>query len=240
MNPDLTIFVPTRGRPKVVRDFWGEFERTKTTNSKVIFILDEDDDELMNYKSKMLEGMEYVVAPPTARGMVGALNWGFTNVDRAQKLGFAVGFMGDDHRPRSVGWDERYLEWLKRLRTGFVYGNDLFQGERMPTQVAMSTDIPRTLGWMCPPQFEHLCVDVIWKDLGKAIDRILYLDDVIIEHLHPVAGKAKNDRNYRIVNNIMLARRDAERYSEYIDREFLHNVEALRRLISYGVIDEDY
>jgi hypothetical protein len=232
MNPDLTILVPTRGRPKVIRDFFGEFERTKTLDSAIFFIFDEDDPDLASYRANIREGMRYVVAPPTSRGMVGALNWAFHEIDNIGSLGYSVGFMGDDHRPRTIGWDDRYVRSLRALKTGFVYGNDLLQGGRMPTQVAMSIDIPRTLGWMCPPQFEHLCVDVIWKDLGDGIDRITYLDDVIIEHLHPIAGKARNDRNYRQVNNILLAKRDADRYAHYIEDNLPHDIDKLRRLIT--------
>lgn len=233
-KPDLIIFVPTRARPNALVSFWGEFERTKTENSEVIFILDEDDPELHRYKAENNGRAKYVVAPPTARGMVGALNWAFRTLDSRDELGFAVGFMGDDHRPRTFGWDARYLASLRTQRTGFVYGNDLFQGERMPTQVAMSTDIPRSLGWMCPPQFEHLCVDVIWKDLGDGINRIEYLPDVIVEHMHPLAGKSREDKAYRQVNNILIARRDNARYQEWHSSERLRNIEVLSNLLTLG------
>lgn len=233
-RPDLTIFVPTRGRPDKFIDFWSEFESTKAGNTVCVFVLDEDDELFYRYKAEKRDGVNFVVAPPTARGMVGALNWAFRALNDSNSLGFAVGFMGDDHRPRTHGWDIRYLEALRSLGTGFVYGNDLLQGERMPTQVAMSTDIPNALGWMCPPQFEHLCVDVIWKDLGDGIGKITYLPDVIVEHMHPLAGKAYNDRNYRQVNNILLARRDGDRYNTWHSEERLANIEVLSKLLPVG------
>jgi hypothetical protein len=214
--------------------FWSQFEATKTTKTEVVFILDEDDPERDKYVARNGSRAAYVVAPPTDRGMVGALNWAFREMDRRKKLGFSVGFMGDDHRPRSHGWDQRYLEALRSMGTGFVYGNDLFQGEKMPTQVAMSTDIPTSLGWMCPPQFEHLSVDVIWKDLGEGINRIQYLEDVVVEHMHPLAGKARYDRSYRQVNNVLIARRDGERYNTWYTTERLKNIEVLSNLLALG------
>jgi len=117
--------------------------------------------------------------------MVGALNAAFRAYNYEDKLGFAVGFMGDDHRPRTAGWDTEYLSVLRGFGTGFVYGNDLYQGETMPTQVAFTTDIARALSYMSPPELDHLCVDVVWRELGKRIDAIKYLPDVIVEHMHP-------------------------------------------------------
>lgn len=229
---DLTIFVPTRGRPKKLLDFWGEFERTKTANSRVVFVIDGDDPERAAYVARCPEGATMLIAPDTKRGMVGALNWAFGAMfGAAGGFGFASGFMGDDHRPRTMGWDQAYLDALHGLHTGFVYGDDLFQGERIPTQIAMTTDIPKTLGWMCPPQFEHLFVDNVWLDLGKGIDRIKYLPEVVIEHMHPIAGKARSDRTYRIVNSPYIARRDQESYLLWKQDELPRNLEDLRKLL---------
>jgi len=163
--------------------------------------------------------------------MVGALNQAYQHYSRTQQLGYAVGFMGDDHRPRTPGWDERYLQELRRMRTGFVYGNDLFQYGEMPTQVAFTSDIAEVLGYMCSPLFRHLCVDVVWREWGKAIDRITYLDDVIVEHMHYLAGKAREDRNYRAVNSALMAEHDGGYYREYMDGQFYTDVEKLKGLL---------
>ncbi len=69
-----------------------------------------------------------------------------------------------------------------------------------PTAVAISSDILRTLGYYVPPGMVHLYLDDYWKYLGQQLDRLCYLPDVIIEHLHPVARKAEWDDRYREVN----------------------------------------
>jgi hypothetical protein len=227
---DLTVFVPTKGRPGQLLDFGGEFHRFLLGDTKLVLIFDEDDDYLPQYKSENANRWEYYVSPPTRRGMVGAVNNAFVHYRDHSELGFAVGFMGDDHRPRTPGWDVAYLDELRRLKTGFVYGDDLFQRAEMPTQVAMTTDIPLALGYMCPPAFRHLCVDVVWREQGKAIDRITYLPEVVIEHMHPLAGKAREDRNYRAVNNTLIAEHDARVYREYMDGDFHSDVDKLKAL----------
>jgi hypothetical protein len=163
--------------------------------------------------------------------MVAALQRGFEGF--GDHLGYAVGFMGDDHLPRTVGWDTAYLEALRGMGTGFVYGNDLFQGEAIATQVAMTTDIPLALGYMCPPEFDHLCVDVVWQDWGKAIDKLEYLGEVVVEHMHYLAGKAKVDEGYGAVNNSTVSGHDIAAYNHYNSPEgnFERDVALLKKLI---------
>ena len=226
---DLTIFTPTRGRPKKLAPFVENFRKSIGADTKLVIVLDEDDPELDSYVQVLNNlTMSWIVAPPTARGMVGALNFAFGEADLG--LGFAVGFMGDDHFPRTQGWDAAYLLALRIFGPGFVYGDDLFQHEVIPTQVAMTTDIPRTLGWMVPPQFHHLFVDVVWRDLGSGMGSLTYLPDVIVEHMHPLAGKARMDKAYAIVNNTMIARHDQAAYQHYIDFDLKNDVAKLKAL----------
>ncbi len=58
----------------------------------------------------------------------------------------------------------------------------------------------RALGWMMLPTAQHMYVDNAVLELGRATGRILYRPNVIIEHLHPVAGKAAWDASYRESN----------------------------------------
>ena len=46
----------------------------------------------------------------------------------------------------------------------------------------------------------HLFFDNFVKQLGLDLEYLKYLPDVIIEHLHPVAGKAEMDEGYARVN----------------------------------------
>jgi hypothetical protein len=239
-NADLTVFVPTRGRPDNMVGFASEFwDKSNPKTTRLIFVLDEDDQFVNKYISRNAGRYEYVIAPPTRRGMVGALNWAYRHFGDNDALGFAVGFLGDDHRPRTDGWDTAYLTTLRDLEHGFVYGNDLFQGATMPTQVAFTTSIADTLGYMSPPELDHLCVDLVWRELGQALGRITYLDKVIVEHMHPLATKAdgskkaKDDKNYKAVNSSLMGRHDAAAYKFYMEEgRFESDVAKLKELIN--------
>jgi len=170
--------------------------------------------------------------------MVDPLNRAFEELEF--EFGFAVGFMGDDHLPKTRGWDEKYLEELDILGTGIVYGDDKLQGKNIPTQMAMTVDIPRELGYMCPPQFQHLWVDCVWRDWGEGISRLSYLETVVVEHLHPLAGKAKNDRGYRAVNSASIGKQDQAAYHEYRDGGGLQtDLDKLRSLLAVTAIYSD-
>ena len=56
------------------------------------------------------------------------------------------------------------------------------------------------LGWMMLPTCEHMYVDTAVLALGQAAGRIAYCPSVVVEHLHPLAGKADWDDSYRASN----------------------------------------
>lgn len=195
---DLVVIVPSRGRPQAAAELAEAFTETSTADTRLAWSFDEDDPRLPDYPDR-----EAVIGEN--QSMVEALNKAALHYARGgffkNDPPFAVGFMGDDHRPRTKGWDKAYIDALRELGTGLVYGNDLLQGERIPTQVAMTADIVRTLGYMAPPKLGHMYVDNAWLALGRALDRITYLPGVIIEHLHPLAGKGEWDEGYNRVNS---------------------------------------
>lgn len=205
----LTVIVPTRGRPTNLADLLVSFEKTCDSDTRLVACVDNDDPELPRYQALANSLQD----DPSFRMETGPrLRLGPTLNLAGPKWAArsdAVAFMGDDHRPRTVGWDTRYMEELSRLGTGIVYGNDLIQGAALPTQVAMTSDIVRATGHMVPPGIVHLWLDNAWLALGQALGAITYLPDVVVEHLHPIAGKAPMDAGYAECNTD--ARSDADR-----------------------------
>ena len=132
-----------------------------------------------------------------------------------------VGFMGDDHRVRTRGWDEALTDAAGPV--GIAYGDDLLRGIELPTSVVMSADIVRTLGQMVPPTLQHLFVDDYWKALGIGMGALEYLPDVVIEHLHPSAGKAEMDDSYAVTNHPDRYESDGAAWKAYCDDGPLHD-----------------
>lgn len=166
---------------------------------------------------------------PADSGHVGAINWGAARA-LADLKPFAVAKLDDDHRPRTVGWDTAYLEALRELGTGIVYGNDLLQGERLPTAPAMTANIVQALGFMAPPTLRHLYCDNFWHDLGDAANCLRYLPGAVVEHMHPAAGKAQMDDGYRLANSPERYRDDGVAYEAYRAGQFLMDVAKVQAL----------
>jgi hypothetical protein len=228
MTTELLMIVPTRGRPQNARDLYTSWMATVTGNSRLLFVVDEDDPQLESYRAQMAWMLHAQLLIGPRLRMVGSLNAAATSQGVQCKY---VGFMGDDHRPRTLGWDMRFIEVLAKSSASIVYGNDLLQGEKMATAVAMTSDIIQTLGYMVPSSLVHLCADLVWCEWGRALGTLTYLDNVVLEHMHPANGKALNDAGYREVNSGEMIKADSEAYYEYMESDFHIDVAKLRELL---------
>jgi hypothetical protein len=223
---DLTVYIPTKGRPQNALRLQKTFEQTTTLNTRPVFILSEGDDKLSEYQGLS----ETITVFPDKPGFVSPLNLGYYQ-DRRYRYSFALGFMGDDHLPRTVGWDERIVKTLLELKAGLVYGNDKFQEQSIPTQAFMTADIALALGFMTLPRLKHLYADNFWLDFGNALGKIKYLPDVVIEHLHPAAGKAQHDIGYEFSGSFSLDCEDRNTYEQYIKEDLEGDVRKVHNML---------
>lgn len=215
----LLVICPSRSRPANAARLVDAWQATTAGVSDLLIATDDDDPA------------NYLVPPPAIhrvaqrRRMAGTLNlWATHFADQYD----ALGFCGDDHVFRTTGWDQRVIEQLDRLGTGLVYGNDLLQGMNLPTAVFVTADIVRTLGWMAPPGLVHLFLDNSWLALGHALDAITYLSDVVIEHMHPLAGKAEPDAGYSEANASDVWTHDEAVYRRWLDEDLAQDVARIR------------
>ncbi|MEU6990380.1 hypothetical protein ABZ953_06915 [Streptomyces sp. NPDC046465] len=232
MPDDLLVIIPTRGRPQAVPEIVQAWDDTGAT-ADLLFAVDTDDPELAAYKQhaaayKADSRVRFTFGK--RRRLVGTLN---AQAVKAAKTYRFLAFMGDDHRPRpaAMAWDARIRECLSG-GPGIVYGNDLLQSEAMATAVAMTSDIVETLSYMAPPALVHLCVDLVWVEWGRGMGRITYLDDMVIEHLHPANGKAQVDQGYEECNSPDQVATDSAAYYDYRDNGGLEaDLVKLRKLV---------
>lgn len=224
MTADLLVIIPSRGRPEAIADLWECWKATADGCAQLLVCLDEDDRTQFDYpwtdEITFTLGMRNGFAPRLS--------------DEASHMAphyFALASWGDDHRPRTPGWDTALVEALGALGTGFAYGDDGFQHEELPTACAMTSDIVQTLGWMTPPGLEHLFVDRFWRDAGEELDRITYLPEVSIEHMHPAAGKADWDPLWTEANAPDRYAQDGEAYEFYKLTQMDEDLDKLRVLL---------
>ena len=203
----MLVLCPSRGRPDKARELFDTFSMTRVQHSTVLqFVLDDDDPALGEYPAG-----SYII-PRGRPGMTDALNR--VAVQEARRYDI-IGFVGDDHRFRTKGWDRSFAEFLQSAGGGFAYGNDLYQGENLPTAVFITSRIVTSLGYFCPPAQQHLYLDDAWKYLGDGAECLFYFPDIIIEHMHPGVGKAEWDEGYARVNAPALYESDRLAFEQW-------------------------
>lgn len=228
----LVVLCPSRGRPWGALAALESFEQTASNGSIMRFIVDEDDDHLDSYRHLDLP---LVVIPPQG-GMVADLNYAASAVLMDPTVTF-LSFIGDDHRFRTPGWDTVFMNTLTANGGGFAYGNDLFwQHGEIPTQIMISANIVAELGWMALPSCRHLYVDNVWKELGEASNSLFYFPRFIIEHLHPAAGKAEWDEQYRLVNSEERYAADRQAFETWMATQASEDFESVRRALARAIV----
>ena len=209
---NLVILVPSRNRPENIAELIKSLDETET-ESDLIVIVDSDEPQMDAY---LQLGCDVMMVEKQGKGMAKPLNFA-ANHFRDKYRHFA--FLGDDHRPRTKHWDVTFINALDELGIGLVYGNDLLQGENLATAVAMSGEIVKELGGMVPQDMIHLYLDNFWMTLGKDLNALRYIPEVVLEHLHPIAGKAEWDEGYKSVNAPEVYSADAEAMNTYLGSE---------------------
>lgn len=225
---DLVMIVPSRGRPANVRALRDAWRATATARSAFVVLVDGDDpcrDEYVaDAEGETIHGA--VLVSEGERMRIGPLL--NSAAPRIAADCRAVGFLGDDHRPRTSGWDTAMVIALERIGWGIVYGDDLIQHEALPTAFAMSSSIVTALGRMVPEGLQHLYIDDATLALGRALGRIRYLPDIVVEHLHPIAGTAEWDETYRQANDGALYIRDKITFERWRDNDLPADVARLQ------------
>lgn len=217
----MLYIVPSRGRPDNIRALIESFAHTRTFVNLWVCV-DDDDPKREEYESiQRPEWASLFIAPRKRLGpTLNDYAFMYSSMPRGDVSPFhagIVGFMGDDHRPRTRGWDIQIAEAAElNGGTAVVYGNDLVHGARLPTAVAMTTDIVRSLGYFCPPKCTHLYLDNAWHDIGTQVGKLIYLQNTIIEHCHPIANKGVEwDETYKEVNSGEMYAADQAAYQEW-------------------------
>jgi len=220
----IVVITPTRGRPHKAADSYKAFLTTRQDpTSEMVFVVDKDDDTWDDYVKAKVPMVTY---DHEGGGMGPPMN--VAALDYADKCSI-IGFIGDDHRFVSMGWDVAIGRTLSN--GGMAYGNDLARQD-IPTAVFISSDIVKALGWFCLPGAKHLYLDNTWAQVGREAGCLTYLPDVIIEHVHAFFGKAEMDEGYRRVNHPSMYAHDEQVYRDWNESgQAAEDVATVRRLM---------
>lgn len=230
----VVVVMPSRGRPFEAHRAITELRRTASlVSTSVILAVDADDPLHAKYEALRWPGYGPEVSVVTLAGdetgdLVRATNTVALPVARHDRSAIIANF-GDDHHARTASWDKAVTEAL--AEPGIAYGDDLFQSELLPTAPFISASIIAALGWYFLPSCSHLFVDNALRELGLGAGCLRYLPDVVIEHVHPLAGKGRWDAGYERANGDETVERDKAAYLAWREDGMAEDAARIRRAL---------
>lgn len=231
----VVVVVPSRGRPSRAAETVDAIRRTAVrVTTSVNLVVDADDPMLDGYRSLRWSG-DYgvetwltVLDPDETGNLVRATNTASLRIAQSDPA-CIIGNLGDDHLPRSIGWDRDIINALSD--PGIAYGDDGIHGEHLPSAPFISASIVLALGWYALPTCHHLYIDDAWRELGRSLGRLHYLPEVLIEHMHPSVGKAEWDTGYWTANSTATDDHDKVAFSEWRTERMASDADTVRRAL---------
>ena len=218
------VICASRLRPDRIKEMLSSYEETKRGDTDIVIYLDDDDPKLKDYQ---LNGYNVEVGRRRTLGEVASyIIEKYPDYDYYSEI-------NDDMRFLTIGWDNILTNTIKDKGNGWgiAFGDDLMgSGKKMlPTQVVISSNIIKTLGYIAPPCLKHLYRDVFWRDLGRGINRLFYCFNVTIEHKHWSVKKGKMDDNYKLANSRLNS--DHRAYRRYKETSLQSDIDKVKQCI---------
>ncbi len=171
----IDLFCPSRGRPQAAKELLESFNATvRLPTTRLIFLLDDNDPTSGQYAG------ETIVGAPTG-DPTGPLN-------RESLISKAkiVGFIGDDSRLVTKGWDAEVERAL--ADPGIAYGPDDTGPALWPSTAFVTTDIVKAWGYFVLPDLHRGFFDRQWLSVARmaGVERGLRAHFPHDNHEHPV------------------------------------------------------
>ena len=204
MNKTISLLCPTRGRPDRVHTMLESIIIT-TDNPEyveVLYYIDNDD----NTKEGYLETIDNLVKKhdvhfKKAEPYIGepisiSKSW---NILAERCSGDVLVMANDDEVWITKGWDSRLNEEIEKFPDDIycIYFDDGGNHGKICCFPMVSRTWYETLGYFTPGIFKFIFNDTWIEYIARAIGRLHYIPDVLIEHRHFSFGKSEFDETYK-------------------------------------------
>jgi ABC-type polysaccharide/polyol phosphate transport system ATPase subunit len=197
MNARISLLLPTRGRAELLRRFLesvlARSERPDLV--EVVVYADADDPSSHGFQVEGLE-VRTIVGPRASMG-----DYNTACFERSR--GDIVVLANDDVVIQTRGWDRKLREMHAAMqdRVYLAYPNDLFKGRGLSAFPILSRAACQMLGEPFPRAYRGAFIDYHLLDIFKRLERrghprLIYLEDVVFEHMHYRTGKGDFDEIY--------------------------------------------
>jgi hypothetical protein len=201
-------------RPGMLQDMLGTFYANRSQGTEIFLYLHEDDPYLADYK-KFISLHHHVIGPhrnlqQVVNHVVFELFPGIPNYQ----------ILVDDHLIHTKHWDALLRDALDSRAGGwgFSCGKDganhgNWEEYKHPSAEIWTWKMAKTLGYVYPRNMEAMQLDYYTKGLGLAIDGLVFVPDVFIEHLwYGGCGKPMDLNIREKYNNASVDRAERQFY----------------------------
>lgn len=215
MTSEIAVIVPVLRRPHRIVDLLNSFYLSgHTGRANIYFVADDDDEEELAELRRVNANM--IINNSLWRTFAVKCNLGYRETDEPWLL-----FIGDD-----VEFHHGWLDaaFANDDGSAFISTNDMFNRGVLAGLHATHPIIRRDWldehgaswdgpGTVCHTGYRHWYVDNEWTAVARAANQFRYAPECVIEHLHPLAGKAPTDDVYRLGQDHTIGDRQL-----YLDR----------------------
>jgi len=183
-NTQLLAICCTFRRPAMLKNMIESFEKTRSKTTQLIIYLHDDDPYLKEYED-VVKNQNYIIEKH--RYLQEVIN--HVTFDVIPGIPYYQ-IICDDHLYHTPGWDKILIENLEKQANGWGFAcgrdginNDNWNVCQHPSAEIWSWKFCNTIGYVYPRTFKHTGMDFYTKNLGLAINGLVFVPEVRIEHL---------------------------------------------------------
>ena len=192
MSPSISILLPTRGRPEQAERLLKSVVEMSADLNRIEIILYVDEHDTASHAIQC-DGLPInkIIGPRLSMG-------GLNTACLERSTGNIIVPLNDDMVIRTPDWDQRIAEIHESFpdRVYLAYPNDLYTGEMLCSTPILSRTTCAVLTHPFPEAYQGGFIDYHLMDIFKRLQvlgeaRMVYLGDVVVEHLHYQYGKSE-------------------------------------------------
>jgi len=223
----IGLILPVRHRPHNLPRFYKYWKKTTSGNSRIYLIMDDDD---RTYDNIDIPKEFIVIRQPNMPTIPKINNVAMRIAEECEY----IGFMADDVRLRTDGWEELVITKLNELgKYSMIYMNDMLQRHKLATHPVFTSELIKKVGYIGIPTLYHTMVDMGWMHLCTYLNKSHingggeYMPEIIAEHLHRDNKKAPDDALYKLAYSEEWLKHDRAEFNKYFPKQFYEDLKSL-------------
>jgi hypothetical protein len=196
MGKVISVLCPSRERANRAYNYARSVLRTATHPSRIeiMFYIDDDDPQIEDYKRLLPKHL--IIGPPISVSN----SW---NILASDCKGDILLMGNDDLIHKTEGWDVVLEENADTYEDEIycIFFDDGINSGKHCAFPAVSRKWFNTVGYFTPGIFEFMYNDTFIFDIGKRIERVKYIPEVLVEHNHWTRTKEKDNTTKRHRDN---------------------------------------